>query len=470
MTYLPTGVADLDIILGGGVPEAYLVFITGAPGTGKTVLVHQIAFHLAKQGTKVLYVTALSEPHTKLVAHLSGFSFFDRALLGDRVKIINVLPVARHGLGAITGTIVRTLKDERINFLIFDGFRSLRDFQANEREVRAFSYELAGTLSSISTTSLFTSDLDPTEAQDGPEMGIADGLISLAFERANAFTRRTLDVMKMRGARPLPGPHSMDITDDGVTVYPRPERVFQRPAGRGFAGRASFGIEELDDMCGGGLPKGTSTVVMGDAGSGKTWLGLQFAVGGLQSGEKTVIVRFRETAEDMVRTVGLGDRLAAGLDEGGLHAISYWGGDLDPDRVVWDIWRAVAQAGASRVVIDDVEMIERVVPPERWPGLFTALTGHLQANGIAVCIARRNVTRGDSLLDLENITMGSSVENVILLRSVEHQGELMRTMLVMKMRHSPHDRTVREYTIGEQGLRLGGRYEGPWALSDVAPR
>jgi circadian clock protein KaiC len=316
MDYLPTGVPNLDIILGGGLPKSYLVVIGGGPGTGKTVLVQQIANYFAQQGGRVLYVTALSEPHTKLVSHLSGFSFFDRSFLGDRIKIINVFPIAKQGLAAVTAALLRTIKDERIDLLIFDGFRSLRDIHADEREVRVFSYELAGTLSSIRATAVFTSELDLLSEQYAPEVAIADGLIMLRSRSAGLASRSTVEVIKMRGMQPVRGLHSIEITDDGIQVFPRAESISEPTQSTSVGDRASLDVAGLDALLGGGLPNGSSTLVAGEPGSGKTLFCLHFALAGSK-------VRRTDAVSHLSRVRGgpqrQGDGLGFGFGRGPAH-------------------------------------------------------------------------------------------------------------------------------------------------------
>ncbi len=453
MAYLATGVPNLDTLLGGGLPEAYLIIVAGPPGTGKTVLVQQIALHHARQGGRVLYVTALSEPHASLVAHLSGFTFFDRSLLGDRIKIINVFPVARQALGAVTSTIVRSIKDERVSLLIFDGFRTLRDVHGREPEVRTFGYELAGTLASIRTTALFTGEFDPQSQLDAPMVNMADGLILLGAVWDGSRLRRSIEVVKLRGHATLHGPHSMHISRDGLAVFPRPESVCALPTGVRPGGRAAFNLPALDHMMGGGLPRGTATLIAGGPGTGKTVLGLCFAAAGAAVGEPTVFLSLRERPERLLTkadSLGLDVRLP--VQTGVIRMLQHPWSALDPDRLAWHLWSEVDGCEAGRVVIDGVEGLEAAMDASRLPGFCDAVVAHLQARGATVCLTRQLVAGDGALAELSRLPLAGAVDNVLLLGRQEVAGRLERTLLVLKMRDSEHDLGGRGFAIGRGGL------------------
>lgn len=460
MGFLPTGVPNLDTILGGGIPEAYLIVVGGGPGTGKTVMVHQIASHHASQGGGVLYVTALSEPHTKLVSHLRGFRFFDPSLLGERIKLVNVFPVARQGLGAVTATILRTLKDEHISLLIFDGFNSLGDIHMDEREIRAFSYELAGTLSSIRATAIFTSDTDISRSFNSPETVIADGLIQLRAVWSGLTPRTTIEVIKMRGAEPIRGPHTVEITDRGVEVFPRPESVYRVQMQPPISGRATFGLREFDTALGGGLPRATATLAQGESGTGKTVLGLHFALSGTRRGEKSVILSFTETPEQLMsKSAAMGLDLRTAVNQGGIRILYRPTIELDPDKLVWDLWRAVEEVGSDRVIIDDLDRLYREVTPARAPGFLTAMAGHLQSLGATVYLTADISARSEGTAS-PSAPFSALADNLIRLRLLEAGGRWRRLVSITKMRNSAHDNSMYEYAIGQGGFQLGPPVHG----------
>ena len=455
MGEIPTGVPNLDIVLRGGLPESCLAVVAGGPGTGKATLVQQIAYHHAAGGGRVLYVAALTEAHSTLVAHLQRFRFFDPALLGESIKIINVFPVTRQGLGAVTSTILRALRYERAPFLVFDGFRSLRDMFSDVREVRAFAYELAGTLSSIRATALFTSEFSIAQIDSAPEALVADTIIVLSSWWDGSRCRRTLDVVKMRAGAAIKGPHAFEIGPAGVELYPRLEAVYPGAAGPLPGGRSAWGIPELDAVLGGGVPRGSSTLLGGPTGIGKTTFALQFALAGTQAGEGCL---YLTTAESEQRLAAKAEALELGLDDalgrGMVRVVPFPSMDCCPDRMAWQLSQVAAEGAVRRVVIDGLEQVAAGVAPARGMRYFSALAVRLAELGVTTLAT----ARVEGWHDLP--AFASAFDNVLLGRLVVEAGELRRFLMVTKMRDSAHDLALRQFSIGPGGIRLAPRGGG----------
>ena len=448
MGAIPSGVPSLDTVLGGGLPESYLVVVAGGPGTGKATLVQQIACAQAANGRRVLYVTAITEPHASLVAHLSRFSFFDQSLLGDYIKIINVFPITRQGLGAVTSTILRALKSERSPFLVFDGFRSLRDLFSDAREVRTFAYELAGTLSSIRATTLMTSEFGRDQLESAPEVLIADGLFVLSTAWNGVRQERTIDVGKMRGSRALKGPHSFTLGEDGIVIYPRVESVFATAAEALPGGRATFGLATLDEALGGGLPCGSVTLLSGPAGWGKTALALQFALAGARQGEPCLFV------SDAQRAGRLGAQ-ASGLGLAGAELI---GGDLvrvlpfdatvlGPDELAWRVIGLSEAVSARRVVFDCGEVL-LAVPQARRAAYLRALAGQLGRLGVTLVFTHWS-ENGEAPPGV-----AVAADSLLCGRFRWQDGQLLRALWIAKMRDSAHDPAQYDLTLDRTGVHL----------------
>ncbi|MHB1133969.1 MAG: RAD55 family ATPase [Chloroflexota bacterium] len=445
---IPSGVPNLDTVLGGGLLESGLTVIAGGPGAGKATLVQQIACYHSSEGGRVLYVTALTEPHASLVAHLSRFTFFDPALLGDAIKIINVFPISRQGLGAVTSTILRALKDERSPFLVFDGFRSLRDLFSETREVRTFAYELAGTLSSIRATTLMTSEFAPHQMESAPEVLIADGLIVLDTTWSGVRQDRTLSVQKMRSGKAFKGPHTFTLDAGGISVFPRFESVYPAVTESLPGGRAEFGQPALDAALGGGLPRGTATLVSAPTGWGKSALALQFALAGARQGERCLYLSDSQNAGRLAS-------IAAGL---GLAGADLLGGDLVqvltheltktcPDQLAWRVAEACAAASARRVVLDGSDSLAPDLG-DRFGLFWRALGGQLSRLGATLLLT----AHGDGGETLP--PTGVFVDNLLWGQYRWQGGQMGRALWVAKMRDSAHDPSQYELTLGPVGIHL----------------
>src|SRR5262245_56032719 len=154
----PSGVPNLDLVMGGGLPRGALELIMGAPGSGKTTLASQIGFNAARAGKSILVLTALSESTSKLLEHLSSFSFFDPELIGGAIQFLNLQHVMTDGFATTRDEVLRMARQIKAQVLIIDGFRSLRDAEQNAMGARQFLYDIGTALGTLGTTTLVTSE------------------------------------------------------------------------------------------------------------------------------------------------------------------------------------------------------------------------------------------------------------------------------------------------------------------------
>lgn len=454
MALIATGVPRLDLVLGGGLPESYLVTIAGRPGTGKTILVQQIAATYASQGGKVLYVTGLSEAHVNIIAQLRGFSFLDPALLGDRIKLVNVMPLAREGLGSVTSALVRTISDEKVSMLIFDGFQSLRDIAGSESEIRSYLYELAGTLSAVKATSLIISERDPSDARGMSELLVADGVIGLGVGWTGKSVQRTIEVAKMRGLPAIKGPHTLALSANGMEVYPRPESFHGEPTWALADERASLGNAQIDQLLHGGVPRTGAILLAGQPGTGKTLLGLSFLAAGVRQGEPGIYASVGETPDELrARARSLQLDLVGPGEEGLVHFVHNSAANLEADCLAWNLWELAERTKARRVVLDGVASLAHALSGDRLPGFLAAVSSHLRALGATVCfgldVSDAGLPFGEAVLPY-----AGAAGSILALRLDEKGNRLRYRMAVVKMGGSDHDRGIHEYSIGATGIAL----------------
>lgn len=203
---LSTGLAELDLVLGGGFEAGAVVVLAGPPGTGKTILAQQICFANATSDRKALYYTTLSEPHTKLVEHLAPFSFFDEKALGSKVEHIHLgdlLEEARSGgLEPLVAEVVRRALDDQPAVMVIDSVKMLRDF-SSEEDMRAALYTLTSRVAHSGTVLLLLGEYTPNEIRRSAEFPLADGILQLSYEPREPVDRRWIRVVKMRGGSHL---------------------------------------------------------------------------------------------------------------------------------------------------------------------------------------------------------------------------------------------------------------------------
>jgi circadian clock protein KaiC len=465
MKRLETGIGELDLIFGGGIPVGSLVVFAGGPGTGKTTLAQQICFAAATAEHKAIYYTTLAEPHDKLVRYLEGFDFFDKAALGERVEFINLgdLLIEESGrggdpLGPIIGEVVRTCFERKPCLVVIDSAKALRDF-VDEAALRRVIYDLAGKVAHSDTVVLLLGEYSAEEIESSPEFSIADGLVQLAYVSHEPVDRRWLRVAKLRGAKHLGGRHSLSIDQSGMVVSPRLESLTPAAAS-GENGRIASGVPGLDRMVGGGLPAGDATAILGPSGSGKTAMALQYVAQGLAEGEHCLLVSFQEDGDQLVKkAASFGHDLAAARESGQLKIYCVPQGNLDLDVLGSAVRAATADGSVRRVAIDSLaELVFAARESERFPAYARTLVGFLRADGASALITSEIATLGPMAAPLGGLSF--LFHNVVLLRYVEMNSQVGRAATVLKMRDSDHEKGIRQLEIDAAGVTIGDQIEG----------
>jgi circadian clock protein KaiC len=446
---METGVPNLDAVLGGGLRRGCVAMILGAPGAGKTILSQQIAFHQARGGDRVLYLTGYSETHDKLLAYDHAMEFFDASLIGDRIQLLSVTDLLRRSVEEAGEAIFRTARTRRVRLVILDGFASMRRLLPDPNVAAEFIYTLGAQLAALGATLIVVVEGDPDGLSTTAELTVADVVLTLRQTRRGTWDRRQLHVLKVRGAASLNGVHPFTIGGRGVHVHPRFESVVPRTSARHSDERAAFGVAQLDEHLRGGLTVGTATLVAGSPGTGKTLLGLHLLAEGARRGEAGVYVGFLESADQLrakARTFGID--LAGAEERGRVRLLIYPGYDIDADRVAEDLCADVEARQVRRLVVDSAIELERAIfTDERKPNFLAALVDYVRGRGMTGYLALDVPKIIGPELDLTGSPLAVFAENLILLRQTELRGAMHRILTVLKMRFSDYDPTIVQYAI-----------------------
>jgi len=459
---LATGVPGLDRVLGGGLPEYSFNLIAGGPGAGKTTLAHQIMFANASADRPALYFTVLGEPALKMLRYQQQMSFFDPSKLDGVIRFINLSEdVLQKDLSRVLDHIVREVTSSNSQIVVVDSFRTVvraaTVLETGEMELQSFVQRLALYLTSWQATTFLVGEYLESEVRDNPVFTVADGILWLYQSAERNSIVRKLQVMKMRGQESMPGLHTFRITGDGIQVFPRMllRKESEKPR---QASRTAIGITGLDEMTGGGIPRGDSVLIAGPSGSGKTVLATQFIAEGVRRGEPGVIAVFEEHPEEYLeRARGLGFDLREMTKRGVLRVIYLRPLDLSVDETLQGILDAVEQIGAKRVVIDSLSGFEVALAPtfrEDFRESLYRMVGALTGTGVTVLMTVE-VTESFTDLRFSPHAISFLTDDIILQRYVEMEGQLRRVMVVAKMRSSQHSKDLRSYEITDAGIVVG---------------
>jgi circadian clock protein KaiC len=451
---LKTGVAGLDAVLAGGLLHGSTVILQGPPGSGKTILANQLAFTEALQGHRVIYVTLLSESHTRLLKHLRPLTFFEPAAVGDRIVYLSAYHSMREGVATLLTVLQKELVARRPTLLVLDGINAIQEVHG-VASVKQFLHELQASTETAHCTAVLIS-ASPTSPN--PEDTVVDATVTLAEQQVGVRPIRELQVHKTRGSPHLAGSHTFVIDERGVTVFPRIEALYRTPSAamREGGSRVAFDDAGLNAMLGGGLRAGSSTLLLGATGTGKTLLALSFLGAGLRRGEIVVYSGFYETPDRLIASgdgVGLG--LREHVDAGRFHVD--W---RPPVELFIDAWadrllHLVRTVQPRRLVIDGVNAIrDGATRPERLSAFMTALTNELRAMEVTTAISGEMHPILGQSIDVPIPGVSPLVDNTILLRYVEEGSRLCRRIAVLKARDSVHDSAIREFSITAAGIAV----------------
>lgn len=450
-----TGVPGLDVILRGGLFKGGMYIAIGRPGAGKTILSSQICFEHLARGGRAVYVTLLAESHARLLAQLGSMSFFDPTAVGDRIRYVSgFTAISSEGLAGLLALLQRSVRDQRATLLVLDGMVTAEHMAPSSIDFKKFVHELQTWTAMLGCTVLLLTSAR-SEQTLPPEHTMVDGIFELGAVPVRQTSERQLTVSKLRGSGYLEGRHTYRISNDGVTFYPRIESLRSEAHGPLSPQLLKSGVPGLDGVLGGGLSAGSCSLLLGPSGGGKTVLALQFLAEAIRAGERTLFVGHFENPSALELKA---KRFS--IDLGGDRTRIVWriGAELSLDVVIHELLAEVKRHRPSRLVIDGFAALGQSTSVDRVAGAFAVLSELLAAAGVTTVIT--DETKELFVQNVEIPTRGVSAifHNILFLREVDLEGELLRLISVLKTRDASHDRWLHHFEITDRGVAVGKRF------------
>ena len=459
-----TNIPGFDLISNGGLPAGRTTLVSGGPGSAKTIFAAQFLIEGIKSGEPGCFVTFEEQP-IDIRRNLLSFDWdierFEKEGLwvfvdGSLHPKDEPVTIGDYDLGGLVSRIGHAVNKVGARRVSIDSIGAMLVQLGRPAVIRRELYRVGWQLREMGVTSIITAE--HTGSTEAPvEEYVTDNVIILRNTLEEEKRRRTLEILKFRGASHLKGEFPFTISEDnGIILLPLSSIELQQKSSEK---RITSGIPELDTMCGGGFYRDSVVLVSGATGTGKTLTATGF-LAALEEGERGLLCAFEESRDQLYRNaLGWGVDFPALEADGRLRIVSEYPEVAALEDHLLRIKKHIEEFKPTRVAVDSLSALERISTLRTFREFVLALTSYLKDKQIAGVFTSTT----PSLLGGSTVTeahISSVTDSIILLRYVEVFGEMRRGIAVLKMRGSQHDRNIREYLIDSHGMHIGEPFRG----------
>ncbi len=461
---IPTHIAGFDELSEGGLPKGRAVVVSGSAGSGKTIFGVEFLYRGANDfGEPGLFVT-FEERREDIIKEVAGFGWDltkleDKGLLAfvDASRVAdNQVEVGDYDFGALIARIKFGIRKVNAKRVVIDSIGSLFLRYKDSALVRRELFKIIATLRELGVTTVITAErVSDTDAASrfGVEDFVADSVVFLYNTAVGRSRERQIEILKLRGGSHQTGKYPFLISETGIAVFPRESQAFAKESP---TKRLSIGVTGIDAMTDGGLFRGSTSLLMGPSGTGRTVLGLHFLSEGAKRRERGILFSFEEGRAQILtdaRTIG---RNFGADEKRGLLKIVAWPPEALPlEAYLKKMRELIEEYSPKRVVIDSVTPLANSVDEQRFRRFVVSLNSFLKSKQVTTIINYTTSAGLTSSLAAES-DVAVVADNIIVMRFAESAGKMDRVVLIAKSRASAHDKEIRRYAINSRGLCLTG--------------